>query len=100
MPSQETLREMASPVRRIEEPGVREQMKDAGLIWGCDTASDCVALFYGREMLEDIAKGRDSEFDAQAHIAFELDFRTEDLEYLCAAVQTHRGAHCYQSEGD
>ena len=77
MPSQETLREMSSPVRRIDEPSVREQMKEAGLIWGCDTASDCVALFYGREMLEDIAKGRDSEFDAQAHIAFELDFVTD-----------------------
>ncbi len=100
MPSQQTLREMASPVQRIEEPDIREQMKEAGLIWGCDTASDCVALFYGREMLEDISKGRDSEFDPQITIAFELDFRTEELEYLCAAVQKLRGAHCYQSEDD
>ena len=100
MPTDEMLREIAVPVRWIEEPEVRETIKKAGLIWGCDTASDCVTLLYGREMLEDIAKGRHSEFDPQGHIAFELDFRTDELEALCVAIQTLRGSHCYRSEDD
>ena len=92
----EEIRAIARPVKRIADPEVREEMLAAGVIFGCDTASDGVTLFYGKEMLEDIAKGRTAEFDPALIMAFALDFRTSDLEYLVAAVTTLRGSCCYE----
>ena len=96
----EDFRKIARPVREIENPKVREAMKEAGIIWGCDTASDNVSLFYGRDRLEDIAQDSTSKFDTRKIIAFELDFRTGELEDLYAAIEVLCGSCCYESEDD
>lgn len=88
----------AIPVISIADPKVRGIMKEAGFILGVDTApgSTCTSLFYGADMLHDIMKGRLAEwFPKQRVIIFSLDFRRDELEYLCAAVQHLRGRCCY-----
>lgn len=88
----------AIPVIGIADPKVRGRMKEAGFIWGVDTApgSTCTSLFHGADMMHDIMKGRCAEwFPKQTVMFFSLDFRGDELEYLYAAVQHLHGRCCY-----
>jgi hypothetical protein len=89
------LTAIARPVQSLERPEVREEVCRAGIIVGRDPRTGAGSLFYGKEMLEDIAKGRQHEFGPQRAVAFLLDFRTIELEYLIAAVQVLKGSCCY-----
>lgn len=91
------IRARAIPFTRIEEAKVREWIRQADVIYGLDSASDGIAIFYGREIIEDIAKGRQDEFDAKLTLAFTLRFCSQDLEALCATVQDLKGRHTYKS---
>ncbi len=93
----DATRARAIPITRIEEAEVREWIRHADVIYGFDTASDGVGIFFGREIIEDIAKGRQDEFDAKLTLAFTLRFGSQELEALCATVQDLKGRHTYKS---
>lgn len=93
----DAIRARAIPVARIEEDQVREWIRQADVIYGFDSASDGVGIFFGREIIEDIAKGRQDEFDAKLTLAFMLRFGSEDLKTLCATVRNLKGRHTYKS---
>ena len=93
----DALRARAIPVTRIEEAEVCEWIRQADVIYGFDSASDGVGIFFGREIIEDIAKGRQDEFDAKLTLAFTLRFGSEDLKSLCTTVQNLKGRHTYKS---
>lgn len=95
----DAIRARAMPVTRLEEAEVREWIRQADVIYGFDSASDGVGIFFGREIIEDIAKGRQDEFDAKLTLAFTLCFGSEDLKLLCTTVQNLRGRHTYKSAG-
>jgi len=42
-----------------------------------------------------LRRGRAAEWGPQGIIVFELDFRTDELVYLVAAVRTLKGSDCY-----
>lgn len=91
------LMAMAIPVRELGDPEIRQLVSQAGIVWGFDTYTGELSLFYGKEMLEDIAIGRDSEFDPQMMVVFAIDARTVELEYLYAAVERLKGSCCYNA---
>ncbi len=94
------IRAGAIPVTRIEEAEVREWIRHADVIYGFDSVSEGVGIFFGREIIEDIAKGRQDEFDAKLTLAFTLRFGSENLNALCTAVQNLRGRHTYRSANE
>ena len=92
-PNKDLVRKEAIPLKRIGEPEIRERLRDADLIYGCDTASDSISLFYGKEFCEELEKS--SEAREIRVVSFELDFRTSEPAFLCAEVKSLRGKHDY-----
>ena len=95
--SDDELKAMAIPVRKLANPKIRKLLTKAGIIWGLDTYSGDFSLFYGKEMLEDIANGREAEFDPQLMVVFAIDARTPELECLYVAVERLKGYCCYNA---
>ena len=96
-PSKDLVRKGAIPLKRIGEPEIRERLRDADLIYGCDTASDSISLFYGKDFCEELEKS--SEARTVRTVSFELDFRTSEPAFLCAEVKALRGKHDYVGYG-
>lgn len=72
----------------IQDPVVRAEIRNAGVIFGVDSATGAPSIFYGKEMLKEIAKGRAAEWGPQKILAFKYDSNQGDeLEYLYAAVE-------------
>jgi len=85
------------PVRFLEYPHVREQVKVADVVWGLDRRSGTRSLFFGKTTLEDIVnKG---EARAVRTLTIAIDAQTDELEYLYAAVQVLKGTCCYDEQG-
>jgi hypothetical protein len=90
------LFESAPHIRVIQDPVVREEIKNAGVIFGVDSATGAPSIFYGREMLKEIAKGHAAEWGPQKILAFKYDSNHGDeLEYFYAAVEVLKGECCY-----
>lgn len=94
----QSIRQAALPISSLGESSVRELVRSANLIWGYDPKQDRMPLFYGRELLEDIAKGRASEFAHQMLLCFTIDLTTDEPELLRAAVESLKGSSCYRGK--
>ena len=93
-----SLRESALPADAIEEDAVIDRIMTADLIWGYDPQQDVMPLFYGKELLADIAKGREAEFGYLALLCFRIDLRSDEPQQLCRTIQSLRGSCCYESQ--
>jgi hypothetical protein len=91
----ESIRKSALPVSTVDQDEVQELIIKADLIWGFDPAQDAMPLFYGRELLQDIAKGREAEFGFQMLLCFQLDLNTDEPELLYKTVKALKGSCCY-----
>ena len=83
-----------------KEPTVRELFSNAHAIFTQDPKTGQRALLYGKEILEDIAKGRASEFTEMKNLlCVEIDNSEEaqQLEYMAAAVTVLKGSCCYDN---
>ncbi len=83
----------AVPVASLKDPKVRAQAKDADIIFGFDTTSGGRSLFYGKDTLARISQGGAAE--QMGVMGFLYDSKTDQLEYLIAAVQVIKGSCCY-----
>lgn len=92
----DSIREAALPVGSLEEDTVRELVRSANLIWGYDRDQERMPLFYGIELLEDIAKGRADEFAHQMLLCFRIDLTSDEPEVLRKAVESLKGSCCYR----
>jgi hypothetical protein len=87
----------ASPVSVTSIAKMQKAIETATIVFGYDIFTKSRCVLYGREILNDIAKGRDSEWDAQQIVALSYDSRTAELEFLEMMVQRIKGEHdCYQ----
>jgi hypothetical protein len=91
-----TIKSSALPVQTIDQEPVRELILKADLIWGFDPQLDTMSLFYGRDKLQDIARGREAEFGPQMLLCFRLDATSNDPATLAKTVQSLRGSCCYE----
>jgi hypothetical protein len=91
----QSIRQAALPISSIEQDETQELIIKADLIWGYDPHQDAMPLFYGRELLEDIARGRAAEFGFQMLLCFTLDLTSQDAETLYQAVKSFKGSCCY-----
>src|SRR5689334_15436604 len=83
------------PVRMFHEQTLRDRISVSPYIFGWDTVSDRLLLFYGRQRLEDISRGRESEFLAADFLCFKLTAPIEEqIDLLYAAVKTLKGSCC------
>lgn len=77
----------------------REILRNADVVFARDKASQREVLFYGKELVEDIARGRQSEFDAKDGVTVELNTSPDspDIEFLFALVEVlkGKGSCCY-----
>jgi hypothetical protein len=55
----------ALPLTELARPRVQELVRRARLIWGWDWQHQQAATFFGRKFLEDLAMGREAEFDCR-----------------------------------
>ena len=58
----------ALPIAEIDDGHVRGLLPRARLIWGWSPKTNAARLFHGRLFLEDLQKGRESEFET--HMAY------------------------------
>ncbi len=87
------LEKAALPLSEIETPEVRDYTKKTSLVFGLEVSTNSVIPFFGREKLEAVWQG--GKCKDMAAVCFLYDERTEELEYLCAAVEVLKGSHCY-----
>lgn len=84
----------------IASEEVRALIRRADLIWGVDVRDllrERPSLFFGKALLEEgVLTGRTIRGQA---LLFALDFASDRLEYLCAAVQVLKGSCCYEEVG-
>ncbi len=92
----QSLRESAFPITALEEDHVRDAIFSADLIWGYDSESDSMPLFFGKEKLADIAGGREKEFGYLALLCFQIDLNSDQPELLRDTIQSLRGNCCYE----
>jgi hypothetical protein len=86
------------PLAALEREIVRAALKGADLVFGHDESRDGrPVLFFGRETLEEIAADRQSRPCNVFRISY--DSRTDQLEYLAAAVEALKGSCCYEASG-
>jgi hypothetical protein len=103
-PSQRPDPEPDYPPGRLREaiarPEVREQIRDAGVIFGTDVHNPGNrSLFFGKANLERILKSGRAR--ATRVTAVPVDFDTDDVEVLVAACITLKGSCCYNaSDGE
>jgi hypothetical protein len=91
-------REEVYPLAALQREEVREELKAADLVFGHDEAQGGKpVLFFGRELLEQIAAIGQGRPCRTFRISY--DQRTDQLEYLIAAVEVLKGSHCYQASG-
>ena len=82
----------------------------ANVVWMYATDTGIPSLVYGRDLLKEISEGEkpfllesSSRGVRIKELVFLVDTRTDELEYLCAAVHVLKGSHCYddgETEGD
>lgn len=91
-----SIRESAFPISALEDDNVRDAIFSADIIWGYDANVESMPLFFGKELLEDIASGREKEFGYLALLCFAVDLNSEQPEQLRSTIQSLRGACCYE----
>ena len=78
---------------------VREQIRQADLIFVADekqpAGPDNREVVFGRQLLHRILAGRAGKMALV--VVVPIDFTTDDLERLCAAVHDIKGRHEYQN---
>lgn len=86
------LKAIAVPVKSFEDSAFRDVVARAGIVRGLDTSRDSLSLFFGRRMLKDILAGRAAEWGPQLVVVVAYDQRTNEFEYLVAAVKVLKGS--------
>lgn len=86
-------------VSDLQNPGMRELVRHCDLIYGIDDSrtEGNETIFFGRALLEDVARGRAAEWEPGAvrMAKIHYDQRTDSLECLLAAVQVLKGKDEY-----
>jgi hypothetical protein len=90
-----SIRESAYPISSLEEDNVRDAIFSADVIWGYDAAADSMPLFLGKDLIADIASGREKEFGYLALLCFQIDLNSDQPEILRDTIQSLRGQCCY-----
>lgn len=81
-----------------KEAKPQELLDEAEVIFGVDVMSQREFLLYGKELLQEIAKG---DFSRPTHvIKIEVDEDTEELEKLIALIKVVKGKVDYESEAN
>jgi hypothetical protein len=84
----------------FENPKDRERLveyiKEADVIWGWDTETDNLSIFYGVDMLESIVKHQEGVPLALGCVKYRNS--TDELEQLCGLIAAVKGSHCYGGE--
>lgn len=84
----------------LEDPEIRERVQGCAIILGIDDSrSDHnETIFFGRSLLEDIAKGRAAEWPEGTEVArIHYSQSTTSLEWLSGVVQVLKGRCEYQA---
>jgi len=81
------------PVESLRNPSERELLKVADVVFGIDSSTGDYSIFYGRQLLKQIATG--GEVRELPSISYLYDSRTDQLELLVAAVQLVKGSCDY-----
>ena len=76
----------------------KEIFQDAEIIFGTDQHGQD-HLFWGKALMRKITNKGEGKECKVLHIPIDTSPEYHDLEWLAAAVTTHRGACCYPSEG-
>lgn len=92
----ESIRNSAHPITALEEDNVRDAIFNADIIWGYDASVESMPLFFGKDLLADIAGGREKEFGYLALLCFAVDLNSDQPELLRSTIQSLRGASCYE----
>lgn len=92
------IEDLRGVVGDSNEPS-RDLLRQADLIFGEDKESGRQVPFFGIEVLEDIAAGRQSEFEDKKGIAVRISFSQDrdDVELLAAVINVCKGpgSCCY-----
>ncbi len=88
------LGETPLPSKSLQDAEVRDQLRNAKIVFGVDSSMGDWSFFYGKNSLADvILSGHPSD---EQVISFLYDGRTDELEWLYAAVRTLKGSCCYE----
>ena len=87
---------VASPVRSLNDPAVREEVQNTAVVLGIDAATKNINVFFGEEVLRGVVS--QEVFKPLPIISFLYDSRTDELEHLYAAVRHLKGSCCYRAE--
>jgi hypothetical protein len=77
------------PIERLMEQPVRDQLRQAGVVYGVDVNTQLGSVFYGTS-----ANNSPAEMDPEQVVAFSLDFDSNDVDYLTAATRRAKGSCC------
>ncbi|MGA2439748.1 MAG: hypothetical protein ABSH08_02210 [Tepidisphaeraceae bacterium] len=83
------------PLAEIAKPEVRDEMRLANLIFGWDMSRDVPVIFWGVAALRKAVNRNEPLTASIMMFEYDQDIGAE-LEYLCAAVKTIKGACCYE----
>jgi hypothetical protein len=81
------------PVTKVEEPDVRENLKNADVVLGVDCFTGDPAVFFGGDRLKKIIATGTSEPLTAIRVLY--DSRTDQLELLYLTVKGLKGSCCY-----
>lgn len=78
-------------------PQGRKMLAEADVVLGCDLTSGLQDVFYGRDLLEKLARLPDGEArDVRVFkVGLDMGTESEDPEMLCAALAAVRGKYDY-----
>ncbi len=77
-----------------ESDDPREALQEAEVILAVDVMTQKEAVVFGKELLQEIASGKNAASVAMLRIG--LDIETDELEKLLALVQVMKGYHDYR----
>ncbi len=84
-------------VHALETEEYRDRLKAAEVIMGVDVDSGHEFLVFGRDCLQRIIDRNETESIAVVRVSLDQD--TDELEWLCAAVQVLKGRDEYEGRG-
>lgn len=90
------------PVRDLARPEVQQELAEAAIVLAVDPMRTRPethgSLVYGKPLVEDVARGQADEWGPQHVMRFSLDFESDELELLCAAVLHVKGSYTWNGE--
>jgi hypothetical protein len=96
---EEDIRELArcKPLAGCDADTLVTAVREADLVFGLNTRTDCFSIFYGRDLVRRIADGAAAR---QLMVqAFSLDFLSEELDRLVSACILAKGSCDYRGKG-